>query len=99
MPNRALDLVSRVGLASSGWLHPRPIDHSCDGVLIEAVRLVLPDPDRIVATTATFFMSWGNLIAGYANGSKRFARSLSGARQHFSKGENFISIVLSMMHV
>ena len=87
MPNRALDLVSRVGLASSGWLHPRPIDHSCDGVLIEAVRLVLPDPDRIVATTATFFMSWGKLMAGYANGSSRFARGLSGARQHFSKGE------------
>jgi hypothetical protein len=52
-----LNLVSRVGLASSGWLHPRSIDHSCDGVLTEAVRLVLPDPDRIVATTATFFMS------------------------------------------
>ena len=99
MPTRALDLVSRVGLASSGWLHPRPIDHSCDGVLIEAVRLVLPDPDRIVATTATFFMSWGKLMAGYANGSSRFVRGLSGARRHFSKGENFISIVLSMMHV
>ena len=82
-----LNLVSRVGLASSGWLHPRPIDHSCDGVLIEAVRLVLPDPDRIVATTATFFMSWSKLMAGYANGSSRFARGLSDARQHFSKGE------------
>ena len=82
-----LNLVSRVGLASSGWLHPRSIDHSCDGVLTEAVRLVLPDPDRIVATTATFFMSWGKLMAGYANGSSRFARGLSGVRQHFSKGE------------
>jgi hypothetical protein len=51
---------------------------------------VLPDPDRIVATTATFFMSWGKLMAGYANESSRFARGLSGARQHFSKGENFI---------
>jgi hypothetical protein len=94
-----LNLVSRVGLASSGWLHPRPIDHSCDGVLVEAVQLVLPDPDRIVATTATFFMSWGKLMAGYANGSSRFARGLSDARQHFSKGEIFINIVLSMMHV
>jgi hypothetical protein len=74
-----LNLVSRVGLASSGWLHPRLIDHSCDGVLIEAVRLVLPDPDRIVATTATFFMSWGKLMAGYANESSRFARGLSDA--------------------
>ena len=82
-----LNLVSRVGLASSGWLHPRPINHSCDGVLIEAVRLVLPDPYRIVATTVTFFMSWGKLMAGYANWSSRFARGLSGARQHFSKGE------------
>jgi hypothetical protein len=77
----------RIGLASSGWLHPRSIDHSRDGILIEAVRLVLPDPDRIVATTATFFMSWGKLMAGYANGSSRFARGLSDARQHFSKGE------------
>jgi hypothetical protein len=94
-----LNLVSRVGLASSGWLHPRPIDYSWNGVLIEAVRLVLPDPDRIVATTVTFFMSWGKLMAGYANGSSRFARGLSGARQHFSKGEIFINIVLSMMHV
>jgi hypothetical protein len=76
-----LNLVSRVGLASSGWLHPRL------GVLIEAVRLVLPDPDGIVATTVTSFMSWGKLMAGYANGSSRFARGLSGARQHFSKGE------------
>jgi hypothetical protein len=56
-------------------------------------------PDRIVATTATFFMSWGKLMAGYANGSSRFVRGLSSARRHFSKGENFISIVLSMMHV
>ena len=94
-----LNLVSRVGLASSGWLHPRSIDHSCDGVLTKAVQLVLPDPDRIVATTATFFMSWGKLIAGYANGSSRFAHGLSGARQHFSNGEIFINIVLSMMHV
>jgi hypothetical protein len=94
-----LNLVSRVGLASSGWLHPRPIDYSWNGVLIEAVRLVLPDPDRIVATTVTFFMSWGKLMAGYANGSSRFARGLSGAWRHLSKGENVISIVLSMMHV
>ena len=85
-----LNLVSRVGLASSGWLHPRPIDHSCDGVLIEAVQLVLPDPDRIVATTATFFMPWSKLMAGYANGSSRFARGLSDARQHFSKGETLL---------
>ena len=85
-----LSLVSRVGLASSGWLHPRSIDHSCDGVLNEAVRLVLPDPDRIVVTTTTFFMSWGKLMTGYANGSSRFACGLSGARQHFSKGKNFI---------
>ena len=63
-----LNLVSRVGLASSGWLHPRPIDHPCDGVLIEAVRLVLPDPDRIVVTNATFFMSWGKLMAGMPMG-------------------------------
>jgi hypothetical protein len=48
---------------------------------------VLPDPDRIVATTVTFFMSWGKLMAGYANGSSRFACGLSDARQHFSKGE------------
>jgi hypothetical protein len=82
-----LNLVSRVGLASSGRLHPRSIDHSSDGVLTEAVGLVLSDPDRIVATTATFFMSWGKLMAGYANESSRFARGLSGARQHFSKGE------------
>jgi hypothetical protein len=60
---------------------------------------VLPDLDRIIATTATFFMSWGKLMAGYANGSSRFACGLSDARQHFSKGENFISILLSMMHV
>ena len=85
-----LNLVSRVGLASSGWLHPRSIDHSCDGVLTEAVRLVLPDPDRIVATTATFFMSWSKLMAGYASGSSRFARGLSDARQHFSKGETLL---------
>jgi hypothetical protein len=85
-----LNLVSRVGLASSGWLHPRSIDHSRDRILIEAVRLVLPDPDRIVATTATFFMSWGKLMAKYANRSSRVARSLSGARQHFSKGENLL---------
>jgi hypothetical protein len=32
-------------------------------------------------------------------GLSRFAHDLSGARQHFSKGENFISIILSMMHV
>jgi hypothetical protein len=38
-------------------------------------------------------------MVGYANGSSRFARGLSSARQHFSKGGNFISIVLSMMHV
>jgi hypothetical protein len=82
-----LNLVSRIGLASSGWLHPRLTDHSCDGVLIEAVRLVLPDPDGIVATTVTSFMSWGKLMAEYANGSSRFARGLSDARQHFSKGE------------
>jgi hypothetical protein len=63
-----LNLVSRVGLASSEWLHPRSIDHSRDGILIEAVRLVLPDPDRIVATTATFFMSWGKLMAGMPMG-------------------------------
>jgi hypothetical protein len=48
---------------------------------------VLLDPDRIVATTATFFMSWGKLMVGYAKGSSRFARGLSGAWQHFSKGE------------
>ena len=48
---------------------------------------MLPDPDRIVATTVTFFMSWGKLMAGYANGSSGFAHGLSGARQHFSKGE------------
>jgi hypothetical protein len=94
-----LNLVSRVGLASRGWLHPRSIDHSCDRILTEAVRLVLPDPDRIVATTTTFFMSWGKLMAEYANRSSRFVRGLSDARQHFSKGENVISIVLSMMHV
>jgi hypothetical protein len=51
---------------------------------------VLPDPDWIVATTATFFMSWGKLMAGYANGSSRFARGLSDAQQHFSKGENLL---------
>jgi hypothetical protein len=54
---------------------------------MEIVRLVLPDLDRIVTITATFFMSWGKLMAGYANGSNRFARGLSGVRQHFSKGE------------
>jgi hypothetical protein len=74
-----LNLVSRVGLTSSRWLHPQPINHSYNGVLAEAVRLVLPDPDKIVATTATFFRSWGKLMAGYANGSSRFARGLSDA--------------------
>jgi hypothetical protein len=38
-------------------------------------------------------------MAGYANGSSRFAHGLPGARRHFSKGENLISMVLSMMHV
>jgi hypothetical protein len=56
-------------------------------------------PYRIVASTTTIIMSWGQLVTWHTNRSSMFARSSPRARRHFSKGENLISIVLSMMHV
>jgi hypothetical protein len=60
---------------------------------------VLPDPDRIVATTATFFMSWGKLMAGMPMGLADL-HAVFLVRDSISlRGKPLFSIVLSMMHV
>jgi hypothetical protein len=76
----------------------------CDPYIRPAAEFRLEPPHfeipyRIVASTTTIIMSWGQLVTWHTNRSSMFARSSPRARRHFSKGENLISIVLSMMHV
>jgi hypothetical protein len=66
---------------------------------LEPTYLCFEIPYRIIASTTTIIMSWGQLVTWHTNRSSMFARCSPCARRHFSKGENLISIVLNMMHV
>jgi hypothetical protein len=73
----------------------RPTAEFC----LEPTYFCFEIPYRIVASTTTIIMSLGQLVTWNTNRSIMFARSSPRAQWHFSKGENLISIILSMMHV
>jgi hypothetical protein len=66
---------------------------------LEPIHLRFQIPDRIITPTTAILVSWGQLMTWHTNWASMLARSSPRARLYFSKGENFISIVLSMMHV